>query len=138
MEYFASYTGGGLSVIASDVDDLKKVIRSYNHDYPDDFKLIYDERLVQLYILNRQPFVNGGVERSFCDLILNNLPLIKDEINYIIDNDDSVSYSQSKKIRIDWVCSKIKIPEGIYLIKTLELQEDFKFPQIVSDTYYTG
>jgi len=74
MEYFASYTGGGLTAIASDVDDLKKVIRSYNHDYPDDFKLIYDERLVQLYILNRQPFVNGGISREWCDLILNNLP----------------------------------------------------------------
>lgn len=137
MEYFASYTGGGLSVIASDVDDLKKVIRSYNHDYPDEFELILDERLVQLYLLNNQPLVVDGIDRDLCNLILNQLPLIKDEINSIIDNDKRVSF-KSGNIRLDWVCNRVKIPEGIYLIKTLELQEDFKLSQIISDTYYEG
>lgn len=135
MEYFADYTGGGLSAIALDINDLKTVIRNYRHNYPDEFELIHDERLVQLYILNTQPFIDGGIDRSLCDLILNNLPIIKDEINSIIDNDKSVSF-KSGKIRLDWVCRKIKIPEGIYLIKTLELQDSFSLPQIISDTYY--
>ena len=135
MEYFAPYTGGGLTAIALDVDDLKKVIRSYNHKYPDEFELICDERLIQLYILRSQPFVDDGIDRDSCDLILDQLPIIKDEINSIIDNDKSVLL-KSGDIRLDWVSNKIEIPEGIYLIKTLDLEINFSLPQIVSDTYY--
>ena len=137
MEYFAPYTGGSLVAIALDVDDLGRVTNAYNHKYPDGFELISDERLVQLYILNSQPFISDGVDRDFVNLILDQLPLIKDEVNSIIDNDKSVSF-KSGNIRIDWICRRIKIPEGIYLIKSLDLENNFSLPQIISDTYYMG
>lgn len=135
MEYFAPYTGGSLIAIAMDIEDLKRVIRSYNHYYPEEFELIYDERLVQLHTLSQQPFVVDGICRDLCSLILDQLPLIKDEVNLIIDNDKSVSY-KSGNIRLDWVCNKIKIPEGIYLVDSFDIEKDFSLPKIISDTYY--
>lgn len=138
LEYYESYTRGSLVVIAKDIEELSRVIRSYNHDYPDELNLIYDERLVQLHTLSIYPFIADGIERNTVDLILNNLALIKDEVNSIIDNDSSVSYKSSGNIRLDWVCDKISIPDGIYLKKTLALKDDFSLPKIISDTYYSG
>ena len=99
--------------------------------------MISDERLVQLYTLIRYPLIVDGLDRDFIELLLEQLPIIKDEVLSIINTDKNVSY-KSGKIRLDWVCNKIKIPEGIYLIKELTLKEDFSLPKIISDTYYEG
>lgn len=133
LEYYDSYTGGGVNFIAENKEQLKKLIQKELIENHYLINLIEDVVDTEFYAWATKNYITSIEEFEKIKSCFTNA--LKDKINSI----DEEKYIDSNGIRVDWLLSKMDLEPGLYIVAELHLDNESGYKEgIVNNTFYSG
>jgi hypothetical protein len=139
LQYYGSYIGGTVCVIADSLDEAAKIVKKKlkTSDICPNYKVILDEEQIQAWRFVEECMDQDWNKVNLLTFVKEHYPLIYTKVKYIVEDPEDI-VSDGESIRVDWIEDRLDIPDGLYLDCHIKIGEEYAKPGIISHSVHEG